>query len=149
VPINRRTARSNRDEPPSGSTGSESGNDHSAGWHHGDRATSAARSVRAFEKPEPPGGGRRLEWERKVDPVAGIGFMVARGTYHARIDAKHDGWRWSVWTNSGRVAGEVAPTSGLAEARSRTCSSALSKRGDCPPIQGRGSARDRSQPPDP
>jgi hypothetical protein len=30
----------------------------------------------------------------KVDPVAGIGFMVARrGTYHARIDAKHDGWR--------------------------------------------------------
>ena len=54
--------------------------------------------------------------ERKVDPVAGIGFMVARrGTYHARIDAKHDGWRWSVWTNSGRVARGVAPTSGLAE----------------------------------
>ena len=34
-------------------------------------------------------------------------------------------------------------------AASRTCSSALSRRGDCPPILGRGSAGDRPQPPDP
>ena len=68
-------------------------------------------SVRAFEQPEPPGGHGRLDWERKRDPVAGISFMVAqRGAYHARIDAKGGGWRWVVWTSSGRVAGGVAPS---------------------------------------
>ena len=117
MPINRRTARSNRDEPPSGTTAASPITiTRPDGTTVTEPPQPPGRSVRAFEKPEPPGGSGRLEWERKVDPVAGIGFMVARrGTYHARIDAKHDGWRWSVWTNSGRVARGVAPTSGLAE----------------------------------
>lgn len=117
MPINRRTARRYRDGPPSGtSAASPVTITRPDGSTVTEPPPPPGRSVRAFETPEPPGGSGRLEWERKVDPVTGIGFMVARrGAYHARIGPKHDGWRWGVWTNSGRVARGVAPTWGLAE----------------------------------
>jgi len=116
LPIDRRTTRTDRGEPahgvppsspviitrPDGTTVTEP-------------LQLAGTSVRTLEQPEPPGGHGRLDWEQKADPVARVGFMVARcGAYHARIDAKGDGWRWVVWTNKGRVARGVASTWGLA-----------------------------------
>ena len=116
MPINRRTARKNRDEPPPGVTAASPVTiTRRDGTTVTEPPQAPGRSVRTFEKPEPPGGSGRLEWEQKVDSAAGIGFMVARrGDYHARVDPKDDGWRWVVWTSYGRVAHGVAPTSRLA-----------------------------------
>jgi len=67
VPINRRTARSNRDEPPSSTTAASPVTiTRPDGTTVTEPPQPPGRSVCAFEKPEPPGGGGRLEWERRL-----------------------------------------------------------------------------------
>ncbi len=103
MPINRRTARKNRDTPPIGLTAASPV---TITRRDGTTVTEPpqvpGQSARAFDKPEPAGGSSHLEWEQKTDPNTGIGFMG------------DDGWRWVVWTSSGRVARGVEPTFRLA-----------------------------------
>jgi hypothetical protein len=116
MPINRRTARKNHDTPPTGLTvASPVTITRRDGTTVTEPPQVPGQSARAFDKPEPAGGSSHLEWEQKTDPNTGIGFMVTRhGAYHARADARDDGWRWVVWTSSGRVAHGVEPTFRLA-----------------------------------
>jgi hypothetical protein len=151
VPVNRRTARSNRDEPPSGtSAASPVTITRPDGTTVTEPPQPPGRSVCAFEKPEPPGGGGRLEWERRLTR------SLASGSWWRGVAPTMLGSMPSMTAGVG-ACGQTAAESlavslrrrGSPKARSRTCSSALSERGDRPPIQGRGSARDRPQPPDP
>ena len=144
VPINRRTARSNRDEPPSSTTAASPVTiTRPDGTTVTEPPQPPGRSVCAFEKPEPPGGGGRLEWERRLTR------SLASGSWWRGVAPTMLGSMPSMTAGVG-ACGQTAAESlavslrrrGSPKARSRTCSSALSKRGDRPPIQGRGSARD-------